>query len=358
MENRATEKKESKKEAFSGFSREAKTHPTSMKDLLKMYFYRLYHSKMLYVIYGVVALIAIIAIIILFEINAQVKKSAIETGTTYNPSASISQLALWCFSIPLQSLSATTLLTAISYQKLFTMAATSYFPIGFLALFVIAFFVGKDWRNRTFRNQILAGHSRLEIYLCAQIITLVIALGLVAVWELTLWVFGLAFQIPAFVDGQFDYTLTSSGIKVISNTTGVFLLCFFMSLLIYIAVSVVACAWAFIIPNSWGAVGLLYATLQLLNLVAVIVTAASSINFNTYYQLQEWLLPYQLSLFTDYIPDVRGGYFYIKNANYWQLLVYNGRAGWLSLKTVISSLVLMGGMGYLGGLAFSKRDLK
>lgn len=353
------EKKDSNREAFSGFSREAKTHRTSMLDLLKMYFYRLYHSKIVYIVYGVVALIAIIAIVVLFETNAQVKKNAAETGGTYAPVASISQLALWCFSIPLTSLSSATLIAQASLSTVVTMVVTTYFPVGFLALLVIAFFVGKDWRNRTFRNQILAGHSRLEIYLCAQIITLIISLGLVAVWELTLWVFGLAFQLPAFLEGQFNYTL-SDGTKVFSNTTGVFVLCFFLCLLIYIAFSVVACAWTFIIPNSWGAVGLIYATFQLLNLVAIIVYAASQMNSNSYYQLQEWLIPYQLSLFTSYFPDIGGQYVYSSNQGYngWHLTVFNGRAGMLSLKTAITSLIMMGGMGYLGGLAFAKRDLK
>lgn len=362
MEKQETKSGE-KREAFAGFSRTAKTHPTSMLDLLKMYFYRLLHSKMVYVIYGIVVLVAIIAVIVLFENNAQQAKLATENGTTYTPVASLSQIALWCFSVPLLSATASNIILEAKLTSVFSMAVTAYFPIGFLALFVIAFFVGKDWRNRTFRNQILAGHSRLEIYLCAQIVSLVIALGLVAVWELTLWAFGSAMRVPAFLEGQFNYTL-SDGTKVVSNTTGVFVLSFFMCLILYIVTSVLACSWCFIIPNSWGAIGLLYATFQLFNLVSVIVYAAASINYNTYYLFQEWLMPYQMGLYSNYFSDLYGQYRYVNSSGSsysssgWRLEIYNGRAGLLALKTVVSSLVLMGGMGYLGGLAFMKRDLK
>jgi hypothetical protein len=130
-----------------------------------------------------------------------------------------------------------------------------------------------------------------------------------------------------------------------------------MDLLIYLTFTVVACAWCFIIPNSWGAVGLLYATFELINVVAVIVFAIGTVNFNSYYRLQEWFSPYQLSMYSSYIADRYYDFKFTEN-NGWSFVIGNGRGGMLALKTVVTSLLLMGGMGYLGGLAFSKRDLK
>ena len=355
-EKEKMEKTENKPAAFSNFSRVAKSHPSTMLDLFKMYIYRLLHSKMIFVLYAIVALIALIAVGVMFQMNAQAAKRATELGIPYVPQASISQIALWCFSIPLASLS----VTSLSAGSLISAIATSSFPLGVLSVIAIAFFIGKDWRNRTFRNQILAGHSRFEIYMTAMIVSLIIALGFVVVWEFTLWVFGLAFQLPAFIDGQFDYVLTSSNTQVVANAPAVFALSFFMSLLIYLVVAVVACAWCFIIPNSWGAIGLLYATAQLFNFVALVVFLTSQANNCTYYQFEEWLTPYQLGLFTSFIPDLRGGYVFVDQGgySYWRMLTYGGRVGFVCLKTVISSLVLAGGMGYLGCLAFAKRDLK
>jgi len=354
MEQNSFEKKETKKEAFSGFSRSAKAHPVSFFDLLKMYLFRLYHSKMIYIVYAIVALIAIIACAILFELNAQDYKHAIEAGqaANYSPSHVIADLALWCFSIPLSSPAP----AMIDSNQLLNLGITLYFPLGFIALFIIAFFVGKDWRNRTFRNQLLAGHSRLEIYFAAQITSLIIALALVVVWELTVWVAGLAFQLPAFRAGQFDYVLTN-GAKYFGNAPAAFTLSFFMDLLIFLAFAVVACAWCFIIPNSWGAVGLLYATLELINIVSTIVYAVGTVNFNSYYLFQEWLLPYQLSMYSNYIAD-RYYDFTFSQTSGWSFIVGNGRGGLLAMKTVLASLLLLGGMGYLGALSFTKRDLK
>ena len=130
-----------------------------------------------------------------------------------------------------------------------------------------------------------------------------------------------------------------------------------MDLLIFLAFAVVACAWCFIIPNSWGAVGLLYATLELINIVSTIVYAVGTVNFNSYYLFQEWLLPYQLSMYSNYIAD-RYYDFTFSQTSGWSFIVGNGRGGLLAMKTVLASLLLLGGMGYLGALSFTKRDLK
>ena len=76
-----------------------------------------------------------------------------------------------------------------------------------------------------------------------------------------------------------------------------------MELLIYISLAVLACAWSFIIPNSWGAFGLLYATFEVAALIGIIVYGLGYFNANSYYQLREWLVSYQMGQFNGFGAD-------------------------------------------------------
>ena len=74
-----------------------------------------------------------------------------------------------------------------------------------------------------------------------------------------------------------------------------------MELLIYISLAVLACAWAFIIPNSWGAFGLLYATIEAASLFAAVLYVLGEFNGNSYFQVQEWLMSYQLGQYNAFM---------------------------------------------------------
>lgn len=343
------------KAAFGEFSR-GKMHPTTIWDLFKMYLYRLYHTKSVYIVYGVLALVAIIAVSVFAEINAQATKS---NGGTPTAVLSLSELALWCFAVPgafsnfMQTNASTSLVNGA------TTSLANFLPLGFIGLMVICFFVGKDWQNRTFRNQILAGHGRIQIYLVAQLTALLIALGLIITWEATIWSLGSALRVPAFVTNQFETTI--GDVTYDPNPAGVFCASFFMELLIYISLAVISCAWSFIIPNSWGSFGLLYGTLELFALISVITYALGYFNADSYYQLREFFLSYQMGQFSGFTGDYYAT-FSSQTTNYGTAYVsstwHAGRTLALCLKTAGSSLVLIGGMGYLGGLAFVKRDLK
>jgi hypothetical protein len=287
------------REAFSGTLNATKRHPTTILDLFKMYLYRLAHTPMVYVIYGLVVFGAVIVVIAMAELNAQAARIATENGTTYTPYAALSEAGLWCFGVPSTSLSAA---TVGGMTSALSTGAALYTQFGFLLLLTIAFFVGKDWKNRTFRNQILAGHGRISIYLTAQVTAILISLGGIVLWQLILWGLGSLLRIPAFLDDQFV-------IETVQGTASYdpaanFCLSFFMDLLIFLALTVIACAWAFIIPNSWGALGLLYATFVLFNLIATILYGVSQFNLDTYYQLQEWLFPYQFGMYSNYHGDL------------------------------------------------------
>lgn len=350
-EKKTTLEKHAEKAAFSGELSRGKMHPTTMWDLMKMYLYRLYHTKMVYIVYGIVALIAVILVLIMAETNAQSTK---QNSGVYTPVFSLSQVALWCYSVPALSITSLYGSFMTSTQGAVMSGASTYVPLGFVGLMVICFFVGKDWRNRTFRNQILAGHGRFQIYLTAQLCGLLVALGLVLTWEATIWALGSAFRIPAFLTGQFNVTI--DGVNYMPDPAGVFCMSFFMELLIYISLTVLACAWAFIIPNSWGAFGLLYATIEAASLFAAVLYVLGEFNGNSYFQVQEWLMSYQLGQYNAFMSDYYVNY--VKGSYGWTPTLFEGRQLYLGLKTAASSLIIIGGMGYLGAFSFGKRDLK
>ena len=352
---KTTLEQHSEKAAFVGELSRGKMHPITMLDLFKMYLFRLYHTKMVYIIYGAIALIGIIAVLVIAELNAQATKANSGTATSV---LSLSQIALFCFSVP----GAFSTLSGTSGTALITNAATSsvgsFLPLGFFGLMVICFFIGKDWQNRTFRNQILAGHGRIQIYLVAQLTAFLIALGIVVTWEATIWSLGSIMRIPAFIDNQFAASV--GGVTYNPNPAGVFCVSFFMELLIYISLAVLACAWSFIIPNSWGAFGLLYATFEVAALIGIIVYGLGYFNANSYYQLREWLVSYQMGQFNGFGADYYATFTNDRSHGYDVIntVFHAGRTLALCLKTAGSSLILIGTMGFLGGRAFVKRDLK
>lgn len=310
-----------------------KTEQAPFSRLLKMYFYRLVHEKAFWIVFGIISTIGIITALILGETDAASR------GKGYGDVFSLTQFAIMGTNFGMYS----TYQTKGSQDGINT-------PIllGFIAVIVVSFFIGREWHNRTFRNQILSGFSRGKIFGASVIVSLAIALANLAAFELFFWLLGLALGVPVF--------LPNATIPGFSNTGAAFAIAFFMCLLIYLVFAVIACSWAFIIPNSWGALGLLYATIAFFSLLSLIVLFIESANRDTYYQFSEWLLPYQYSAFSllsfdDAVKiDLSSGYY--------QTVLVSGRAGALIAKTVISCLVLGGGMGFLGFLSFTKRDLK
>jgi hypothetical protein len=326
----------------------AKRHTTSFLDLWKMYLYRLYHTKFLYILSGILFLVAVIVVIFMAEGNAQILKNYIEargSSDGFTPSFSLSQAALWCFSVPTGSLD-------VGSSSIFSVNVN----VGFVVLILIVFYVGKDWQNRTFRNQILAGHGRWEIYLAAQLTSLLVALGLVSLWESVIWGLGSALQVPAFIPGQFDIRIDAST-TIAYDVTKVFTISFFMELLLFLSFTVITCAWCFIIPNSWGSLGLLYGTFFVITMLGYILSGVEAFNNQSYYFVQEFLFPYQVTRFSSFSPDIYTTYEFIENEG-WNVITHTGRTGILCLVTGFTSLFWIGGMGYLGGLAFQKKDLK
>lgn len=106
-----------------------------MVELLKFEFYRLYKSKLSWIILGVMALLPVLAVVALSLIVLYVSR-----GQDFEIEAEQSRFLTWLF---------------ISYFY-------KWVPM-VLALF-IPLFVGRDYRDGFIRNKLTAGHTRMQIF--------------------------------------------------------------------------------------------------------------------------------------------------------------------------------------------------
>jgi hypothetical protein len=330
-------------------------------NLLKLYLYRVLHDKLAYAILIIIFALAFIVILFGWNDNETAKQTAIQNGTQVDLTFSISMISLSCFSTPntiVSTLSAfNNLVTQANRSNVYQTIFNSTLTIGFVSLIYISAFFGREWHNRTLRNQILSGHSRFQIFLASFAATAIWCLVGVAIWEIVVWGFGSALGIPAFLTGQYgsykDASFYSYG--------GTLALSFFMELLIYLTYAAIALSWVYIIGNSWGALGLFVATIFAFDIFYAIIYGVGVSHSNTYYKFMECLFPYQNSAYLSCNPDTTAEYVAVSNGSggkYFKLQAVYDRTLILAIKTICSSVVLIGGMGGLGYLAFYKKDLK
>jgi hypothetical protein len=329
-------------------------------NLLKMYFYRLTHDKIAYAILIIIFAMALIAVLFGWDQNEQAKRTAQLNGTEVQYQFSLSMIALSCFSTPNQIVSTLFMVNLVSvtdgFQSLIQSVFNTILPIGFISLIYISSFFGREWHNRTLRNQILSGHSRFQIYLASFVATLLWCLAGTIIWQIVVWGLGGALQVPAFLKGQFY----SDAYGTNYSYPGIMAISFFMEMLIYVTFAMIALSWVYIIGNSWGALGLFAATIFAFDVFFSIIFGIGRNHNNTYFQFMECLLPYQNAAFLNYDVDIAAKYV-VQTSEYgnsFTLKAEYGRALPLILKTVFSSIILVGGFGGLGYLAFYKKDLK
>jgi hypothetical protein len=315
-----------------------------MKRLLSLYFYRLVREKGFWIIFGLIGLAGLITGFAVGELNAYVRGN----GSGATEAMSISQVALLGLNLPFSS----SIGAVFGFSGNGGFALNQYFNLGFVALIVIPFFIGKEWRYRTIRNQILCGEDRTKIFLSALVSALAIALACFAVFEACLWFVAGCFGAPVFLQAQ---------VKADPNISAHFALSFFLALWLYLVMSAVACSWNFIISNSWGALALFYVTFLVINVLTMITEGICDLNHHYVYQLLEWLPSYQFDHAMTYFVDRT--YRFVQQTTssgdvYFATEYVDGRAGLLALKTILGGLILGGGMSYLGILAFKKKDLK
>jgi hypothetical protein len=313
-----------------------------MKRLLSLYFYRLLREKGFWIVFGLIGFAGLITGFAVGEVDAYAR------GQGYANTMSITQVALMGINLPFSA----SVLSLLGMAFGNGYALNQSFNLGFVALLIIPFFIGKEWRYRTIRNQILCGENRTKIFLSALVSALTIALSCFIVYEICLWAMAACFGAPVFLDAQ---------VKGDPDISAHFALSFFLALWLYLVMSAVACSWSFIIANSWGALGLLYATFIVLNILTLLTEGICDFNHNYVYQLLEWFPPYQFDRAMSYLVDQT--YQFVQETDtegqiYFSPEIVTGRAGILALKTILGGLILGGGMSYLGILAFQKKDLK
>lgn len=279
-----------------------------MKSLLKMYLYRLIHSTLFWVCIGLAVVTPIIWVFVEAELNVQLALKG------YDPSFSIAALIV-------------------------SMESFMNWPLVMGPAFV-SFFYALEWKDGTFRNQILAGKSRTQIYLSSQLMGFFICFSIFLVNFLITLLLGLAVQMPFFI---LNATTT------LGSAIGTYLVSFFMLFFLGIFVTVVSTSFAFIIHNAWGAFGCLIGFFFFISFVETITNLFESVNQDSYYVFKELLYSYQASRFISLNYDFSDGVYAAR---------VSGRAAALIIKTILSSLFVGGGMGYLGWLSFTKRDLK
>lgn len=286
-----------------------------MKSLIRMYLYRLVHSVLFWVCLGLAIASVILTVSIDAEFNVQeVLYSGDKTYSIAGLLVGLENFGNW--------------------------------PVIVGPAFV-SFFFALEWKDGTFRNQLLAGKSRTQVYFSAQIVGLIISFGVLAADLLVTLLLGFAVQMPFFIvaQGQTAAGLASS-----------FWIAFFLLFFLGAFITAVATSFAFIIHNAWGAFGCLIGFIFLSSMIYTTTLLFQSLNYDNYYVWNECVYSYQLmtlqSLNFDsltYGARVAGQYLEV---------TVTGRTVPLVLKTFFSALLIGGGMGYLGWLSFTKRDLK
>jgi hypothetical protein len=228
----------------------------------------------------------------------------------------------------------------------------AWLQLGFWGLIVITLFIGREWKERTFRNQILAGQSRLSIYFSSLIVCLVIALANLLVFETLMLVTGSLFGVPFFTARQLADTVNLGSKFAVSIT---------LLFVIYLMMACAATSWSYIIPNSWGSLGVFYASCLALLFSVFIVDDIATRNHTSLYLLENFLPGYQSAklMAFDYDNAITsykdmGGQGYV----YYMPQTTAGHATPFILTTVFSNLFYAAAMTFLGCFSFLKRDLK
>lgn len=266
-----------------------------MKELLKTYFYRLFHEKSTYVFFIISLLFTLIQVIIMTII----KKYGGNEATS---------------------------LSSIHLDLLFSGAF--YITIAFIFLFLT-----RDWKDGTFRNLTLAGKSRSLIFFAALITSTIILLAFMASSLAVAWAVG---AIGGFPIGLANGYATAS-----------FFVSWGMSFFFHLVIVSLAVSFSMSIPSAFGSLGAFIGfTLgmqilsSLVGLLAYAVAGQSASN-----NVSEWFLTNQINTWSHYFSY---GYYLTSDFAY---------ADWL-YKSLVVGLGLGGVSVFLSHLFFSKRDLK
>jgi hypothetical protein len=138
---------------------------------------------------------------------------------------------------------------------------------------------------------------------------------------------------------------------------------FFLCLLIFLTFITAAVCFSYLIPNSWGALGVFVGGSAAISLFTLIIDAACLNTGTVCYLFENFLTPYQYSRlstlsydsaiasYTSIVNSYSGNTTYVP-------VISTGHSTSFILTTVFSNLFYMAVTTFFGALSFVKRDLK
>ena len=291
-----------------------------MKELLLNYFYRFRKYKMIYAVLGIYILSLLIYLLVTSFLFGKDN-----TGTIYY------------------------------MVDTFTMTSIFMHPLSMPCLTIpifIILFLSLDYKYDTFRNMILAGKKRIEIYLSALIVSLIFTIASILI------LYGLS----TIISSAFGYPLIGKSITGLNTTTEQYWLTFIAYFVGEILICSLACFLAMTIRNRIASISIfiaVYLVLQgttTISNIGYIVVGNSVINL---YQLNEFFFSYQLNKIRSGYYDYVDSYYAISTSPLTvSYEVISGRKLPLLLKTFMSDAILIGLFNVLGCLLFNNKDLR
>jgi hypothetical protein len=317
-----------------------------MKRLLKLYYYRSIHEKSVLIFLLIIGFLGLLIGINVGNNYAQNIRAGMSSGDI----PGIADLTLVGFSTGLSFNLSVFSGNYLSSNFYVVAAVSNYLQIGLWSLIVITLFIGREWRERTFRNQILAGESRIAIYLSSLVVSATIGLiNLIAF--IGLFMIGASlFGVPFFLPSE-------------SSLVGAWWVAFFLCLLIFLTFITGAVCFSYLIPNSWGALGVFVGGSAFISLFTLAIDAACFNTGTVCYLFENFLTPYQYSRLSTLTYDSAISSYttivnqYSGNTTY-HPVISAGHSTSFILTTVFSNLFYMAAATFFGALSFVKRDLK
>ncbi len=286
-----------------------------MFKLFKSYWFRLKRFPFFWVAIGIVAFVAIACVSIATTISYYAYTQTQRTGEVYTSSIS---------------------LTYLSYQFL---TPNSLVPI--LVLLVIAIFFLRDVQHGVYRNQLLSGFSRTQVYLGTILFSYFIFLTIFA-----------AFLIPFYVVGA-CMPRNLLPISILDGQTSA--LSYLIILISDLALPVILDSVILMTQNRGASIGIFFGIYFLVSMIGLITTFSSVYG---YYQLAEFFTNYQISKASSIVPNFDTAIKIELVDGVYQSSSVTGRTIPLILKTVFTKVFYMAAFGVVGGVVYNRRSLR
>nr|MCR4562344.1 hypothetical protein [Bacilli bacterium] len=201
-----------------------------MKDIFRLLLFRMRKEALGYIVLGLIAVFNAVLALILGLIHLDNPEAAVYLGEFMD----------------------------FSFSPFYVILGTvaSFNPLILIIMGYVALFIGKEWRQRTFRNFLLAGKSRMSIYLSFYLFGILAALGLVIVGQIFYWPIGLAFGVS---------------FRPANSEAILYLIKFAVNLIAYLTFVSMAIGIVFLVPNGWATIGISYGFFTVITLIPTLI---------------------------------------------------------------------------------------